>query len=347
MTERKINSPSDHKTSNNSALSSDERYVLWNRIENTLRRNRMRSIYSFSGIAAVFLLLAGVAVHFLELSRPNHTSPDIKIIAENARILNEKNDEISFIEVSKNKNEKLSLEDRNVIYDTDSVFSQQKSGNARNYSTVFVPYGKRLEVKLPDDTRVWLNAGSQLTFPNSFGDEDRIVYLSGEGYFDVTHTGNKFKVFTDHNSVDVLGTTFNLSSYPEDQKDVVELLTGSISFQSQEGTFQPITLKPLEELEMNLKTNHIQIRRGSTGNGILWTKKQLELENISLSGLFKKLERIYNVKIHTDNLPDLSSVLYSGRLDMNRELLPVLNNIYELNNYKIMIKEKEVFIVKK
>lgn len=337
---------SNQRENNNYILTQEEKRTLWDKIDSSYRVKRRDILYKFTSIAAT-LLLIGVAFYFFQSDDRKTLDLAIKEIAENARSAVGTDDEVSFVEMSQGKSDPSLIARAKSIYDTNSVFISSSDKNQAGYSSIYVPYGKRLEVELPDGTTVWLNAGSQLTYPNRFAPSERVVYLIGEGYFDVAHQKTPFKVLTTQNYVEVLGTTFNLSSYPEDELDVVELLTGSISFQSQAGSFEPVLLNPSEELEMNLNTNHIQIRKGSSGNSILWTKKQLVLDNTPLSHLFRRIERIYNVKISDESLSGLSSILYSGRLDMSADLQTVLNAIYELKFYDILIKEKEVTIKNK
>lgn len=329
------------------ALEEGDKLVLWERIDKSLQRKRRKNILAISSIAAAILIVAGFTFYTTQLNRSSTAIYSIQQIAENAKSAIQNKEDISYVEISKSKGDNLYIETVKSIQQTDSTLNLFEKKHTASYSSIYVPYGNRQEIRLSDGTVVWLNAGSQLTFPNTFEDDERIVYLIGEGYFDVAHANKPFKVLTTQNCVEVLGTTFNLSSYPEDDFELVELLTGSISYQSQKGRFNPIMLNPSEELEMNQSTNHIEIRKGSTGNSILWTKKQLELNNTQLSNLFRKLERVYNVKINDKNLVALSSTLYSGRLDLSADLLSVLNTIYELKNYDIQIIKKEVFMVEK
>src|SRR3546814_20797672 len=79
------------------------------------------------------------------------------------------------------------------------------------YNTIHTPRGGKYQVRLPDGTRVWLNAESQLRYPVSFGDAERRVELSGEGYFEVAHREDQpFIVESQGQEVKVLGTHFNI-----------------------------------------------------------------------------------------------------------------------------------------
>ncbi len=215
------------------------------------------------------------------------------------------------------------------------------------YSTVYVPYGKRQAFILPDKSTAWLNAGSYLTFRNDMSQGTREVYLNGEGYFDIAHNGLPFVVRTAQTSINVLGTTFNVNSYEEDSHTTIELLTGSIALQSTKGLFGEIKMKPGERVDFDSRQSKISINRKANGDDILWTKRQLVLQRLSIDALARKLERVYNVKIHLDSQLRALQVAYSGRLNIDVDIVSSLSSLYELKDYEITQIEKEVWIRKK
>ena len=84
------------------------------------------------------------------------------------------------------------------------------------YMQRYAAMGTREEVVLPDGSKVWLNAGTLLIYPSSFISESRNVYIAGEGFFEVSKDKeHPFIVTTNHLELEVLGTTFNISAYPD------------------------------------------------------------------------------------------------------------------------------------
>lgn len=215
------------------------------------------------------------------------------------------------------------------------------------YSTVYVPYGKRQSFVLPDQSTVWLNAGSYLTFKNDMSQGTREVYLNGEGYFDIAHNGLSFIVRTKETAIKVLGTTFNVNSYEEEDNTIIELITGSIALQSTKGMFDDITMKPGERVLFDTNIKKLSINRKANGDDILWTKRQLVLQQLSIDALTRKLERVYNVKIYLDPTLRTVPVKYSGRLNIDVDIVSSLKNLYELRDYEITQIEKEVWIRKR
>ena len=89
-----------------------------------------------------------------------------------------------------------------------------------DYCEIVVPYGGKSSVILPDGSNVWLNAGSRMKYYRSFDVESREVFLEGEAYFDVKREKYPFIVHTSHLDIQVLGTVFNVKSYPDE--DMIE-----------------------------------------------------------------------------------------------------------------------------
>ena len=95
------------------------------------------------------------------------------------------------------------------------------------------PKGSKTQLLLPDGTKIWLNAGSKLLYPNKFSDNLREVFLEGEGYFDVTKdTKRPFIVHTSDINIRVLGTVFNVKSYPNEGTIETTLISGKVLIES-------------------------------------------------------------------------------------------------------------------
>ena len=111
--------------------------------------------------------------------------------------------------------------------------------------------GSKSSLVLPDGTKVWLNAGSKLTYDKTFGNKIREVQLSGEGYFDVAHNAAKpFIIHTTAIDIKVLGTQFNVKCYPGEKATETSLIKGSIEVTLKD-RHEKIMMKPNEKLVIN------------------------------------------------------------------------------------------------
>ncbi len=124
--------------------------------------------------------------------------------------------------------------------------------------------GSKSMIKLPDGSVVLLNAGSKLTYNKDFNKEIREVYLTGEGFFDVTK--NKERPFIIHTSsinIKVLGTAFNVKAYPEDKQTETSLIRGSIEVTMKNRPNDKIILSPSEKL---IVENNSILQKEKTNN---------------------------------------------------------------------------------
>ncbi len=114
---------------------------------------------------------------------------------------------------------------------------------------IFTANGSRTHLTLPDGTLVWLNAGSRLTYGKNFNTGDREINLTGEAFFDVARNAQKpFLIHTARIDITVLGTSFNVKSYPTDKTTEATLVHGSIEVSIKDRPTEKIILKPNEKL---------------------------------------------------------------------------------------------------
>ena len=161
---------------------------------------------------------------------------------------------------------------------------------------VYANYGEHLEVFLPDSTKVVLNSGSHLIYPDRF-DKVRQVFAGGETYFDVAKDVDRpFIVETSDMTVRVHGTSFNIRAYPEEKSSETMLLSGSISLRAKVGSFgEEISMKPGQKVTIG--KNEIMVSEFDLSDYKDWTDSDMVFNNETMEDIVKELERIYNVKI--------------------------------------------------
>ena len=190
--------------------------------------------------------------------------------------------------------------------------------------------GSKTTLLLPDGTKVWLNAGSKLTYDSGYGKSHREVSLSGEGYFDVVK--NKEKPFIIHSSrinVKVLGTEFDVKSYPSDKTSEASLIRGSIEVSLNDQPSKKVILRPNEKIVVDNYKFTSQLAQtdekprdqsvvtdisktvavknltyeNKTGDVIetSWVTNRLIFQDESFDEIASKLERWYGVNIRFEN----------------------------------------------
>ena len=216
------------------------------------------------------------------------------------------------------------------------------------YCTAIAPEGSISNVILPDNTIIYLNAGSEIRYSVNPKVNDREVFLSGEAWFDVSKDSKRpFTVHTNYFNVSVLGTEFNVKAYDEDKDAIATLEEGAIlvTSSSKVKLAENIKLKPGEQLVFNKDAKTVQINEVDTQIYSSWKDNKLIFLKMSLRELVVLLERKYGVNIKILN-PEILDYHYSGTIK-NESILEILNIIehtipiqYEIDDQQIIIKKK-------
>ncbi len=128
--------------------------------------------------------------------------------------------------------------------------TKQSLGEVKSYN-IITKDGNKTTFIFPDGTKVWVNAGSKLTYDNKYDLKTREVYLSGEAFFEVRHNAEKpFIIHTDKMDITDLGTVFNVRCYSNEKKSVTSLINGSIEISLKNRPKEKIYLKPAEKLTL-------------------------------------------------------------------------------------------------
>jgi len=203
-------------------------------------------------------------------------------------------------------------------------------------------YGSRSEVILPDGSVVKLNAGSNLDYHYDKISQTRKVDFSGEAFFEVTKSKKPFVIETaDGLKVKVLGTKFNLSTYPEDRTAQTSLFEGKIEL-SQNGS-PSLILEPGQMAILDKKLNEIKYTEGEISHTTSWMQNKLYMENMSLHEVCIKLERWYDVRITLISNDLGEKIHYTGVLK-EQTVLDVLNALCHLSSISYKLNGKEITI---
>jgi len=201
------------------------------------------------------------------------------------------------------------------------IYNQPKSTNLaanKQLQEIYTRPGTRTKVVLPDSTVVWLNAGSKLTYAQPFGVVDRKVTLTGEGYFDVVKNKKPFIIFTNGAQIKVLGTAFNVRSYPTERKIETSLVHGRVEIMMDKDPDNKYVLKPNEKLTLNTEPSFPK-KTGRPAEKIIavrstlhhideetiaetsWIENKLVFDNESFEAVAQRMERWYGVTIQFED----------------------------------------------
>lgn len=232
----------------------------------------------------------------------------------------------------------------NLMINNDTIsLSQDNKADEPELNHIIIPYGKRSEVTLADGTHIWLNSGSQLSYPSKFTASSREVYLSGEAFFDVAHDVSKpFYVVTKDFRIKVLGTKFNVSSYNEDKTIQTVLLEGSVSARKNKLFGKSIELLPGERMVYDKAEDSFSKDAVDVQLYASWVNGYLIFENEPICQVATKLERYYNQPIVPGKITE--TITFSGKLDLKENIKDVLENISYASSVKITMTDG-VFLI--
>lgn len=206
--------------------------------------------------------------------------------------------------------------------------------------------GEKVYFTLADGTHVWLNGESKLTYPENFHQSLREVYLEGEAYFDVSHdTAKPFIVKTSHINIRVLGTEFNVTSYPGDEKIETVLVKGKVKVENTSDK-STLVLEPSHSATFNKKDGSIHKKPANTDIYTSWRGIKLHFENEAFEDIVIRLEKWYGVDIYVED-EKLKKQRFSGEFENEtlEEVLQIVNYTTRITFFrtdgKIIIKPQK------
>ncbi len=168
--------------------------------------------------------------------------------------------------------------------------------------------GTLTKITLPDSTEIWLNADSKISYPDRFAQDKREVSLEGEAYFKVKRNEKKpFLIHTQGIVTKVLGTSFNISSYPDENQIKVTVLTGKVAIYKKpaDGEKLPqrlyLTANQQGVYDKNQKTSNLSKKDVKSINSVAWKEGNLIFKDTELPEVIRRLERRYAIRIEIDS----------------------------------------------
>ncbi|WP_165503504.1 FecR family protein [Pedobacter hiemivivus] len=284
--------------------------------------------------AAVAILVLGVTAYFFNARNSNH---QFKIASGND-IAPGRNK--ATLTLDDGKTILLSEVQKSVIIDANKLAyndGTEITSILRTDAVVSTPRGGTYQVTLSDGTKVWLNAESTLKFPSSFdGKEQRKVTLKGEAYFEVAKNKKQpFVVTTDKQEVQVLGTHFNINSYPDEVSTKTTLLEGSVRVN------QTILTPGHESV---LTNGIIKVNKVNPNEAIDWKNGEFVCNNEPLNSIMKKISRWYDVEVVYGH-PELKNKTFSGSLSRYDHVSGVLNALEQAGTIKFKLEGRQIQVL--
>ncbi|MEE4117118.1 MAG: FecR domain-containing protein [Marinilabiliaceae bacterium] len=196
---------------------------------------------------------------------------------------------------------------------------------------VTIPRGGEHRVTLPDGSLMYVNSETVVEYYVPFEDGQREISVSGEVCLEVKKDSlHPFRVKTDDYTVQVLGTTLNVSAYPDDDYTITTLVSGSLEItDAAENNSKRIVLDPDQQLVFDKTTEQTEIRTVDADTYTAWTRGFFIFEDETLYSIFNKLERWYDIKVFFFS-EEAENEYFTGKLprfDNLGEILEIINQV--------------------
>ncbi len=229
------------------------------------------------------------------------------------------------------------VQNQGVSYRVDSSVVEER------YNTLRVPRGGEYSITLSDGTIVYLNSESELRYPVNFVGRDRRVYLSGEAYFDVVQDeAHPFIVDMGNSSVRVLGTSFNVRAYADEDEVLTTLVQGTVKFSAGK---ESVTLEPGKQAVLG-KSESIETREVDTYLYTAWKEGVFAFKKQRLEEIMKVVSRWYDVNIFWENVSQ-KEVTFTGKMKRYDDFSKIVEILEMTGNTEFVIKENNIFIREK
>lgn len=227
--------------------------------------------------------------------------------------------------------------DGNIVYN--QTTGESAAISALTYNTVSTPVGGQYHLTLTDGTNVWLNAASSIKYPIAFTGGERKVEIFGEAYFEVAHNAAKpFRVRSNHQVVEVLGTHFNINSYADETATKTTLLEGSVKVTGSNG-FKFI--KPGQQAV--LSGNNLSVAQADVEEAVAWKNGYFRFNDEKIASIMRKLSRWYNIDVSFEG--KMLEEGFNGKISRYKNISQTLKMLEKTKAVHFKVEGRRVTVI--
>ena len=322
------------------------REQVWSVIEQQIAPRRRRLSLQWMGYAASVMILVVAGWFVFPTSDNGDTIQEGKKVARitpgtQKAILHLDNGEQvvladnNTVIVEDSLSGKIEQVDKALVYQTESAVKEER------FNVLEIPNGGEFQVTLADGTKVWLNAGTKLTYPIAFVGKERRVRLEGEGYFEVERDENKpFIVEINGMEVKVLGTSFNLRSFAADNRSTAILVSGKIEVRT---STECIELSPNQRADLLIGESKLDVREVDAVAYSAWTKGRFVFRRERLETILDDVSRWYNVTVFYEQ-SSVKDILFSGIMERYADISQTLEMLERTGKVSFIVDQKKIIV---
>lgn len=220
----------------------------------------------------------------------------------------------------------------------------KSSSKEVSYNTIETPRGGQYQIVLPDGSQVWLNAASSIRYPTSFSASSRTVSITGEAYFEVAKNPLlPFRVISGGQTVQVLGTHFNICAYPDEKGIRTTLIEGSVKVTNNKFN-SAATLRPGQQSLITATDKTIDVRPAEIDDILAWKNGSFNFNNEDIYSIMRKLSRWYDVDISYTN-QEIQRQRFSGNIPRTSEISDVLHFLEYTGTVHFKVSERRIYVM--
>ena len=320
---------------------------IWHNINSNIKQKKTRKFRTEFLKYAASLIVIGISVFFLVDSIPQKQTSKIAVITpgkNQALLVRDKGEPIVLDEFLKLKENGLEINNTNghLVYKSDS---NTDSNEKVSINSIIIPKGGEYNLTLSDGTKIWLNSNSKLKYPTRFTGKQRMVELEGEAYFDVSKNKDfPFVVKINDIQIKVLGTSFNVNAYSDDDEIITTLVEGKVEV-SDLLREQKEILTPNDQYRINVRNGNYKKTIVDTDIFTAWKDGRFVFSNEKLEDIMLRLSRWYNVEVFFQN-NETKNIRFSGDLARYEDFNSILEMIEMTEKVKFTIKNRNVLVNK-
>ncbi len=230
----------------------------------------------------------------------------------------------------------VKTEDGQLVYNLSNTGNEGSKDHLLN--TIETPRGGQYQINLPDGSRIWLNAASSLRYPVVFSGSERKVELKGEAYFEIAENkASPFRVVSNNQIVEVLGTHFNINSYPEEGNVRTTLIEGSVKVRSGNNSAM---LKPGQQSQVG---NSIHVTQADTYETIAWKNGKTQFSNADIKTIMRMLSRWYDVEVEYQG--EMIGTGFGGSVSRSKNISEILKLLELTGDVHFKIEGRRVTVM--
>jgi len=314
------------------------------------KKKKRLSIYRYIGVAASILLLGMAILYMNRIKEAKQTASlyanDVAPGGNQAFLILSNGKRLRLAElpngvIARESGIRITkTADGHLVY---AIEGQGQGSQTNKYNTIETPKGGQYQIQLPDGTAVWLNSASTLKYPVNFAEfNQRRVGLNGEAYFEVAKDRkHPFVVKSDQQTVEVLGTHFNINTYVDEPSVKTTLLEGSVKVSSADRAER--ILKPGQQADLTINGG-LNVFNVDTELSVAWKNKQFMFESERIETIMRMIERWYDVEVEYEG--EITEERFGGSVSRFDHVSKVLKSLESTGKVHFRIQGRKIYVSK-